>query len=48
MRLPITKKYSASTSVHHFDKADKFDEKDYNNLKEAISAVSISAAGGVA
>lgn len=30
------------------DKADEFDEKDYTNLKEAISAVSISAAGGVA
>lgn len=30
------------------DNADEFDEKDYNNLKEAILAVSISAAGGVA
>lgn len=30
------------------DNADELDEKDYNNLKEAISAVSISAAGGVA
>lgn len=30
------------------DKADEFDEKEYNNLKEAISAVSISAAGGIA
>ncbi|AFS77511.1 HTH-type 3 domain-containing protein [Gottschalkia acidurici 9a] len=29
------------------DKADEFDEKDYNKLKEAISAVSISAAGGI-
>lgn len=30
------------------DKADDLNEKDYYNLKEAISAVSISAAGGVA
>lgn len=29
------------------DKADELDEKDYLNLKEAISAVSISAAGGI-
>ena len=30
------------------DKADELDEKDYDSLKEAISAVSISAAGGIA
>lgn len=30
------------------DKSDELDEKDYNNLKEAISAISISAAGGIA
>ncbi len=29
------------------DKADKYDEEDYNKLKNALSAISVSAAGGV-